>query len=473
MKKPLLTLLGAGALLAVVLVSFTLRRGNSALAPAQEPLPQDAQVQVYFNQSQASVYTDRDRQIERWGDDLEAILIAHIGQAQTSIDVAIQELRLPRIVEALQERRQAGVRVRVILEHDYTQALSELTPAEIGQLDERDRRKYEEYFHLADRDQDGQLSEAEALASDAMRRLKTSGIPWIDDTADGSKGSGTMHHKFMVIDNQVVITGSTNFTPSGTHGDFDRPSSRGNANSLVVIQSPPVAQLFTTEFALLWGDGPGGQPDSRFGLQKPYRPAQSVQLSPSSAIAIQFSPTSGSKLWEESVNGLIGRSLETAQSQVDLALFVFSDQVISDRLLALHHRNVQIRALIDSSFAYRDYSEGLDMLGVERLSSRCKLEEGNQPWAPPIDTVGLADMPEGDVLHHKFGVIDQRLVIVGSQNWSLAANETNDENLVVIQNPTVAAHYQREFDRLFATSTLGVPDWLRSQIQAQQVKCGR
>ena len=41
------------------------------------PLPQDPYIQVYFNQSQASAYTDPYRRIQRHGDDLEAVLATY------------------------------------------------------------------------------------------------------------------------------------------------------------------------------------------------------------------------------------------------------------------------------------------------------------------------------------------------------------------------------------------------------------
>ena len=77
-----------------------------------------------------------------------------------------------------------------------------------------------------------------------------------------------MHHKFVVIDRTVVLTGSANFTRSGMHGDANRPKMRGNVNHMLRFQSSDLAKLFEQEFHTMWGDGPGGKQNSRFGLQK-------------------------------------------------------------------------------------------------------------------------------------------------------------------------------------------------------------
>jgi phosphatidylserine/phosphatidylglycerophosphate/cardiolipin synthase-like enzyme len=52
------------------------------------------------------------------------------------------------------------------------------------------------------------------------------------------------------------------------------------------------------------------------------------------------------------------------------------------------------------------------------------------------------------LLHNKFGIIDQETVITGSHNWTEAANKGNDETVLVVHSAIVAAHYQREFERL-------------------------
>lgn len=437
------------------------------------PLPQDPFIQVYFNHNQAASYTEPYRDTSRSGDDLEGIVVKTIQSAQTSIDVAVQELRLPEVAEALVERQKAGVRVRLILENTYNRPWSTLSTQEVTALDDRGRDRYQEFQQLVDRNQDGQISQAEAKAGDAVLILQTAGIPWLDDTADGSAGSGLMHHKFLVVDGRKVIVTSANLTTSDVHGDFLSPTSEGNANSLVQIDNAQVASLFSQEFNLMWGDGPGGNPDSQFGLQKSFRPAQQFNLG-KTTLAVQFSPTSRTIPWPQSVNGLIGNTLSRATRSVDLALFVFSEQNLANVLEADHQRGVMVRALIDPSFVYRSYSEAIDMLGVALSSSRgdtCEFEVGNHPWPDPITTVGFPQLPQGDLLHHKFGVVDQQIVIVGSHNWSDAADENNDETLLVIGSPIIAAHYQREFDRLYDQSVLGLTKTLQRKLRAQQRQC--
>jgi len=438
--------------------------------PLLEPLPQDPLIQVFFNHSQAAQYTEPYREIERSGDDLEQVIIAAIQSAEVSVDMAVQELRLPGIAAALRERHQAGVRVRVILENSYRRPLSAITPQEVAAMEERDRHRFADSVQIIDSNLDGQLSPEEIAENDALIVLQNAGIPILDDRADGSAGSGLMHHKFVVVDDRLVILGSANFTSSDIHGDFLRPDSRGNANHLLRIDSSAIARIFAQEFALMWGDGVGGAADSLFGLQKPLRAPQTINLT-GSTVYVQFSPTSPSRDWWQSGNGFIGRVLSGASQQVDLALFVFSDQNLSSLLEERHQIGVSVRALIDEGFIYRSYSEGLDMLGITLADHRCRIEEANEPWEQAIATVGTPTLPEGDMLHHKFAVIDRRIVITGSQNWSNAANHNNDENIVVIHNPTVAAHFQREFDRLYNTAALGIPVHIQEKMQAQQTQC--
>ncbi|QMS91674.1 DUF655 domain-containing protein [Nostoc edaphicum CCNP1411] len=434
-----------------------------------EPLPQDPLVQVYFNHSESSEYKESYRQQTRLGDDLEKQIADAITQAKSTVDVVVQELRLPKVAQALVDRQKAGVKVRIILENNYSRPWSSLTSAEVGKLDKREQERYKEFRQFIDINQDNQLSPAEINQRDALMILQNGQIPWIDDQADGSAGSSLMHHKFVIVDNRIVIITSANFTLSDTSGDFTNPNTLGNANNLLQIDSPELASLFTEEFNVMWGDGPGGQPDSRFGLQKPMRLPKQITLG-NTQITVQFSPTSPTQPWSNSSNGLIGKTLDSATKSTDLALFVFSDQRLANILEKRHQQSIQIRALIEPQFAYRPYSEALDMMGVA-LSNKCKYEVDNHPWTNPITTVGVPVLPKGDLLHHKFGVIDSTTVITGSHNWSDAANYGNDETLVVIENPIIAAHYVREFARLYAKVKPGLPPAIQEKIKLEQTQC--
>lgn len=426
------------------------------------PLPQDPNLQVFTNHEPASEYTEPYRKIVRSGDNLEQVLIDAIASATSSIDIAVQEFRLPNVAKALRDRSAAGVKIRVILEHEYARPYSAYTTAEIEKLPEREKARYQESRSLIDQNGDGQLSDEEIRDRDALVVLDAAKISRIDDRADGSRGSDLMHHKFMVVDGKTTIVTSANWTLSDVHGDLSRPSSRGNANTLLRINSPELARAFTQEFELMWRD-------RKFGVKKPFRPVQQFKIG-DTLIDLHFSPDSNTIPWEQTSNGLIANVLEQSKQSIDLALFVFSDQDLVNTIEPRHSQGVAIRALIEPSFMYRSYSEGLDMLGVA-LSDTCKWESTNRPWQNPLTTVGVPQLPPGDMLHHKFGVVDRQTVITGSHNWTTAANRGNDETLLVIHNSTVAAHFQREFDRLYANSVLGVPPAIQRKVEAQQKQC--
>ena len=438
-------------------------------------LPQHDLIQAYFNHNPLANYEDPYRGHHRPGDNIEQIIIDHIQAAQSHIEVAVQELRSPLIAKALRERHRAGVHIRVILENTYSRAWSDYAPAEITALDERLQSRYRDSLKLIDQNQDDSISAKEAANFDAIKILQSANIRFIDDTEDGSEGSGLVHHKFVIIDHQKVLTSSANFTLSDLHGDLHLPTSQGNANSLLVVNHAEVAQAFLEEFNLLWGDGPGGTTDSQFGVNKPHRPAQRFSVG-DAHVWLKFSPDSATIPWAQTTNGFINTWLETSQQTIDIALFVFSAQQLVNQMAIAQQRGVNVHALIDRSFAYRPYSEALDMLGVAlpqdtESDSPCTTEQGNLPWDTPIRTVGTPKLNPGDLLHHKFGVIDDSVVLMGSHNWSAAANTLNDETLIAIEHPTVAAHYQNEFDRLYTNSLLGLPAHIQKQWQAFQQQC--
>lgn len=433
--------------------------------PADLPLP--AGVEVTFNHRADRHYRSPISGERRSGDNLEQFLLETIERAESDILVAVQELSLPRVAEALVERKRQGLRVLVILENTYSTPFSEQLPAG---LSSHQLGRHRHLMALADTDRDGHLSAGERDRGDAVRILQRGGIPLIDDTADGSAGSGLMHHKFMVVDQRWVVTGSTNFTPSCVHGDPDDRRTRGNVNHLLRFESQDLAQLFSKEFNRMWGDGPGGLPDSRFGIAKEGGPVQAVMVGPT-RVEVLFAPHRR----KDPNHGLLllDQRLARAERQLDLNLFVFSAQGLTNRLAELRQRGVAIRLLADPGFANRSFSEVLDLLGVSMPDRFCKLEQGNSPWQQPITGVGTPRLARGDKLHHKFAVVDRKTVITGSFNWSPSAAHGNDETLMVVESPQLAAHFTREQDRMWQGAELGITSRLRRKLERIRQTCGQ
>jgi phosphatidylserine/phosphatidylglycerophosphate/cardiolipin synthase-like enzyme len=315
---------------------------------------------------------------------------------------------------------------------------------------------------MVDINGDGKVSRQEMSERDAVFILQQAKVPLIDDTEDGTAGSGLMHHKFVIVDGKSVVISSANFTPSCVHGDVGVAQSRGNANALMVVKSAPLAKIFNEEFQLLWS--------GKFGGFKPFRGARTVTVA-GKKLTVQFSPSSRTVAWDVTTNGLIAKTLKMAKTSIKAALFVFSDQQLVNAMQAPVTKGAELEVLVESKFAFRSYSEVLDLLGVSMPDVNCNIEPGNAPWRPAINTAGQSSMTPGDVLHHKFGVVDNRKVIFGSHNWSDAANLTNDEFLVVVDDTLIASEFAQEFERVRSHSRYGLPAHVRATISQQNQSC--
>ena len=215
------------------------QQGRLIGTPAAE-LRQESDIQVVFNHRRGGRYRSPLTGTWRDGDDLEQFLLDAIDSAEQSLQLAVQELTLPRLALALIRAHQRGVAVQIVLENNYSAPWSR---QQVSHLEKHQRQRWQRLNRLADRNGDGVTTAKEAHQGDAIALLQDAGIPLLDDTADGSRGSGLMHHKFMVVDQKTVITGSANFTSSGIHGDADAASTRGNANHLLRINSEQLARI--------------------------------------------------------------------------------------------------------------------------------------------------------------------------------------------------------------------------------------
>lgn len=130
----------------------------------------------------------------------------------------------------------------------------------------------------------------------------------------------------------------------------------------------------------------------------------------------------------ERCDTIIAEVLATAKQYVYVAVYSLTSDSLADALIELKDRGVEVKVVIEEQQANVRGSE------YNRLRS-----------------AGLDVRVDGNsgLMHHKFVVIDDRVVITGSYNWSMAAENENDENLVVIHGEEVAKLYRDEFERVW------------------------
>lgn len=54
-------------------------------------------------------------------------------------------------------------------------------------------------------------------------------------------------------------------------------------------------------------------------------------------------------------------------------------------------------------------------------------------------------------MHNKFAIIDDTHLVTGSFNWTVQAGKSNQENILVVDNPYYIEKYNVEFENLWKT----------------------
>ncbi len=243
--------------------------------------------------------------------------------------------------------------------------------------------------------------ESDNMDSQEVQQIKDSGIPVVDDQQEG-----LMHDKFVIIDRTEVWTGSMNFTVGGAYRDN---------NNLISIQSAKVAEDYTHEFEEMFIHhlfGPNATSDT------PY-PKLTVDGIP---VEIYFSP-------EDKVAQRIIALIQGAKESIYFMTYNFTSNDIGNAIVQKVQAGVNVTGIMDDTQVASSQGTEYDpflQAGVDLLL------DGNQD--------GL--------MHHKVIIIDQKIVITGSYNFTASAEDNNDENTVIIFNPEIAMKFYQEFQRL-------------------------
>ncbi|MFZ5518419.1 MAG: phospholipase D-like domain-containing protein [Candidatus Zhuqueibacterota bacterium] len=354
---------------------------NTNVITASDPAS-TGKINVYFNQSVEHAYADS---MQAAGNvNLLSKLIQRINAAKYSIDFCFYNVTQEEAAQVLIGAHQRGVKVRVITEDDNADEAP-------------------------------------------IQYLKAAGIPVIDDKFGNNSGSDYMHNKFMVIDHRDASSASDDWVWTGSY-NVSYSATYDNAENVVEIQDQALAECYTIEFNEMWGsssDTPN-EANSVFGDNKTDNTPHYFSINGVEMTQVMSPSDGGSNYF---VN-----HIQQAQSSLYFCIYSFTQTQIADAMREKWYQvpGFKVKGVFDARGSQYDNYSGA----------------GSYPWNPPAD-VHIGN--EAGIVHHKYLLIDanggpgQPALITGSYNWSLAAENENDENFLIFTDETIANLYLQEF----------------------------
>ncbi len=258
----------------------------------------------------------------------------------------------------------------------------------------------------------------------------------------------SLHHKIAVVDGEVVITGSGNLSYTGTHS---------NHESALVLRDADAARIFEEELAEAvaiddyvrseltpaevrdfvererypsWWTPGRGRADQ---IVRHIRSLDRATRQPASLphVRLAFAP-------EERLDTAILRELDGARESVHVACFSIGMENLARKLADLAARGVRVEVVTDANQLAEPHTQAAGAILRNAAAAGLRLIPARNPSAHYA------------AMHHKFVVIDRRVVCAGAYNWNAQATFNNDEALVTVRDPAVAARFYREYVNLAA-----------------------
>ncbi|MBA7476780.1 hypothetical protein ES707_12175 [subsurface metagenome] len=122
------------------------------------------------------------------------------------------------------------------------------------------------------------------------------------------------------------------------------------------------------------------------------------------------------------------KNINQAESFINIAMYIFTDREIALPLIKARERGVKVRLYLDKDQVDYQYSQ-----------SRFLVQKG----------IKTRVSTNNYIMHNKFAIIDNRILLTGSYNWTFSANNRNDENLMVIDDLEIIEIFQNQFINLW------------------------
>ena len=235
------------------------------------------------------------------------------------------------------------------------------------------------------------------------------------------KSGHLMHDKFIVRDGVSVWSGSGNFTNGGL---------LLQDNNFFTIHSPAVAAAYSKTFGDL--GAPGHSASHTTGVTSLPTKVKIGKI----PVTIFFSTQVGAT---EGIETEVQNRLKGAKKIRVMAMLI-SDSGILASLLALKKKDIK---------GVLDPHEMKVVMKKKPTDPNFWFAQGDPRFVAANSHAFNGTGDKNDFMHNKVMIIDDKVVVTGSYNFSENA-EANDENLLIFESAAVATAYNRYFNALFA-----------------------
>lgn len=299
-------------------------------------------IEVYFN----------------YQDQVEDRLVNHLSKAEKTVHIAAFEINSEPVINKLIELKNKNIEVKIVTDSKY-------------------------------------------YSNAPTQKLVNAGIPVVQDNREPF-----MHHKFVIIDQNTVWTGSTNLT----FNCFYR-----NRNNAIIFKNQEMAAEFEKEFSKLFNEK---EFSHKRANAKYYTKVGEVNVN------YFFSPGNN-------INRVVWNRLKKAKKSIHIAAFSLTDKntirVIQEKI----NQGLDVKIILDKMMSHNPASAS------KVLNNTLIWGEGNKA---------------GKKLHDKYMIIDEEIVITGSHNFSGNGDKHNNENLIILDSKEIAAQYLENFKKILETS---------------------
>lgn len=321
------------------------------------------------------------------------------SNAQKTIDIAMYSVKHQKIIDILKKKKQQGIDVSIVLPFSKKQ-------------------QHDIVFQGTD--------------FDVITLGKGGGM-------FGSR-EGLMHNKFAIVDYgtqaQNLFLSSANMTE--LQEKFD-PS------FLLVTQDTELIEVFQKELLLL--------KDAIWSTKKlrksDFSPFFSRIQYTNGFIEVWFSPG----YFENSSKTKIISLIDSAKKQIDILGWQINDPDILEALEKKVKEGILVRVIIDDYYAWDDVSIGSELIKFSKKENSAFVSTDS--FLNILVEKKVIVLPEGfpeafnSFLHHHTLVVDKKILLTGTNNWTLGGFYVNDEFTIVTDVSDLVETYDEYIGALF------------------------